>query len=209
MGWVWLGVIGVAALAMLWLAGASRALGTLTAAALLVGGAGYALQNNASLAGRPARADVRRIAVDPGLVAFRTIIMPGNEAVSAILAEADQRLRDGDTTGAAQWMLDALSRRPDDVSLWTGLGSVLVAHDGGKMSPAAQLAFRRAIQLAPNEPGPRFFLGLAYLQEGDLPAVRQAWRLALSLTPQNAPYRVLIAERLMLIDQLTATQTKR
>lgn len=208
MGWLWLGVIGLAALAVLWLAGASRALGIMTAAALLIGGAGYALQSNASLAGSPARSDVRRIVVDPGLVAFRTIIMPANEDVSAMLAEADDRLRGGDTTGAAQWMLNALNRRPGDATLWMGLGSVLVAHNGGQMSPAAQLAFRRAIRLAPKEPGPPFFLGLAYLQTGDLAAVRQAWRLALSLAPRNAPYRVLIVERLMLVDQLIAMQAE-
>ena len=206
MGWVWLFAIGIAAFALLWSRGASRALGTFTAAALLFGGAGYALQNNSSLPGSPARTDIRRIDVDPGLVAFRTAIMPGTAEDSAILATADQQMRQGDTGGAAQIMLEAVERRPDDSALWTGLGSVIVAHDGGQISPAAHFAFRRAFQLAPTEPGPPFFLGMAHVQAGDLAAAKRAWLLALTLTPREAPYRVDIARRLVMIDQFMMMQ---
>ena len=76
MGWVWLFVIGLAAFGLLWWGGVSRSLATLTAAALLVGGAGYALQQNAGLPGSPASPEQRRIEVDPGLVAFRSAILP-------------------------------------------------------------------------------------------------------------------------------------
>lgn len=206
MGWVWLGVIGIAAFALLWLGGLSRALGTFTAAALLVGGAGYALQNHAALPGSPARTDTRRVDVDPGLVAFRAAIMPGTAESAAIVAAADERMRQGDASGAAQQMLEALNRRPADPALWTALGNVLVAHEGGQISPAAQFAFRRASQLAPNEPGPPFFLGMAYVQGGDLAAAKRAWLLSLSLAPRDAPYRILIAERLVMIDQFIAMQ---
>lgn len=206
MGWVWLFAIGIAAFAMLWFGGVSRALGSFTAAALLVGGAGYALQNNSSLPGSPARTDIRQIDVDPGLVAFRSAIMPGTANAAAILAKADQRLRVGDIGGAAQIMLEAVERRPVDPALWTGLGNVIVAHDGGQISPAAHFAFRRAFQLAPNEPGPPFFLGMAHVQAGDLAAAKQALLLALSLSRREAPYRVVIAERLVMIDQFMAMQ---
>lgn len=208
MGWVWLFAIGIASFALLRFGGVSRALGTFTAAALLVGGAGYALQNNSSLPGSPAQTDIRRIDVDPGLVAFRTAIMPATADGEAILATADERMRQGDTGGAAQIMLEAVERRPGDSALWAGLGSVLVAHGAGQMSPASQLAFRRAISVAPEEPGPRFFLGLAHLQSGDLAAARQNWLTALSLAPRNASYNVLIAARLVTIDQLIAMQAR-
>lgn len=206
MGWLWLGVIGFAAFASLWFGGVSRALSGMTAAALLVGGAGYALQNHASLPATPARTDIKRIDVDPGLIAFRSAILPGNADDAAVLAAADERMRQGDTGGAAKIMLEAVSRRRDDAALWTGLGSVLVAHDGGQISPAARLAFRRAFQIAPDEPGPPFFLGLAHVQAGDLQAAKQAWLLALSLSPRDAPYRVDIAERLVMVDQFMAMQ---
>lgn len=206
MGWLWLFAIGIGAFAALWFSGVSRSLATLTAAALLVGGTGYALQQNAFLPGKPVRADVQRIDIDPGLVAFRSAIMPGTADVMAILAAADDAMRRGDTAGAAQTMLDAVNERPADPALWTGLGGALVAHDGGQISPAARYAFRRAFDLAPNQPGPPFFLGLAYVQGGQLAAARQAWIEALALTPRDAPYRVLIAERLVMIDGFIAMQ---
>jgi cytochrome c-type biogenesis protein CcmH len=206
MGWVWLFAIGLGAFASLWLAGVTRSLFMLIAAALLVGGAGYALQQNASLRGSPASPDVRRIEVDPGMVAFRSTIMPTTPAGSATLAAADDRLRAGDTAGAAQILLDAVARQPNNAALWTGLGSALVAHDSGQMSPAARFAFQRAYQLAPNQPGAPFFLGMAFIQGGDLAAAKRAWLQALALSPRDAPYRVLIAERLVMIDRFLAMQ---
>lgn len=204
MGWLWLAVIGVAAFALLWWGGISRTLGTFTAAALLVGGAGYALQNNASLPGSPARPDARQIAIDPDMVAFRTAIMPGVADDTAILAAADDRMEQGDTAGAALLIMQAIDRRPDDAALWTGLGNVLMAHGGGTMSPAARLAFSRALRVGPDQPGPRFFLGMAYVQGDDFAAAKREWLKALALSPSQAPYRLIIAERLVLIDRFIA-----
>lgn len=204
MGWVWLFVIGLGAFALLWFLGVSRALGTIAAAALLFGGAGYALQQNAALPGQPVKASAKAIDVDPGLVAFRSAILRASPETEAILAVADARTRTGDTTAAADALLAAIARRPNDAALWTGLGSTFAAHDGGQMSPAAEFAFRRALQLAPTAPGPPFFLGVAYLQAGDLAAAKRAWLVALRLTQPDAPYRVNIADRLVMVDQLDA-----
>ena len=92
--------------------------------------------------------------------------------------------------------------------MWAGLGTILVAHDGGTLSPAARHAFRRAILLAPNQPGPSFFLGLAQIQANDLPAAKIAWLQALAWTPRDAPYRILIAERLVMLDRFLAMQAE-
>ncbi len=206
MGWIWLLAIGLAAFALLWFGGISRSLAMLTAAALLVGAAGYALQQNAGLPGRPVSADVRRIEIDPLMVAFRAAIMPGTVDDQAILAAADEKMRGGDTAGAVRGLLDAIGRRPGDATLWSGLGSALVAHDKGQLSPAAQFAFRRAVELAPDAPGPAFFFGVAHVQAGDLAAARRWWLRALSLSPRDASYRILIAERLVMVDRLLAMQ---
>ena len=203
MGWLWLILIGASAFLALWWAGVSRRLATFIAAGLLFGAAGYAWQQHASSPGHPVKADTEAIEVDPGLVAFRTAIMPGNEAV---LAAADNKLRAGDSTGATQIILAAIAKQPDSAVLWAGLGSVIAAHDGGQISPAALLAFRRAVALAPNDPGPSFFLGLAYIQAGDLDAAKVAWVRTLALAPSDAPYRIEIAERLVMIDQYRAMQ---
>lgn len=201
MGWLWLIVIGGAAFVALWRAGVSRGLATFVGTALALGAAGYAWQQHAGLAGHPVKADAEAIEVDPGLVEFRSAIMPGNEAV---LAAADEKLRVGDSTGAAQIILDAIAREPDAAPLWAGLGGAIVGHDGGQVSPAALIAFRRAVALAPTAPGPPFMLGLAYIQAGDLDSAKVAWVRTLALAPKEAPYRIEIAERLVMIDQFKA-----
>lgn len=204
MGWLWMLVIGAAAFAILWLAGVSRQLATISGAALLFGASGYAWQQHASLAGHPVRADAATIEVDPGLVAFRSAIMPSKSGGDAVLAAADERLRNGDSTGATQMILDAIDKQPGDPLLWAGLGSVVAAHDGGQVSPTAAFAFRRAMALAPNEPGPHFFLGLALVQSRQLAEGKEQLLRALALAPHDAAYRLNIAETLVMIDRFEA-----
>ena len=204
MGWLWLIVIGGAAFVALWRAGVSRGLATFVGTALALGAAGYAWQQHAGLAGHPVKADAEAIEIDPGLAEFRAAIMPGVADDQAVLAEADNQLRAGDPTAAAQGIMSAIAKRPGDAALWSGLGGAIAAHDGGQVSPAALIAFRRAVALAPNEPGPPFLLGLAYVQAGELDAAKVAWMRTLALAPKYAPYRIEIAERLVMIDQIKA-----
>ena len=204
MGWVALVMIGGLAIVALRLAGMPRALGWFAGAALLLGATGYAVQQRATLPGHPTSPNARAVDVDPGMVAFRSTIMPGADQDMRVLAAADQRMRAGDTGAAVRAILAALGERPRDAVLWTGLGGALATHDGGQVSPAARFAFVRAWRLAPSDPGPPFFLGMALVQAGDLPAAKTAWLRALSLAPRDAPYRVDIAERLVLIDQFEA-----
>ena len=201
MGWLWMVLIGGAIFVGVWRAGVSRGLAMVVGTALAIGAAGYAWQQHAGLPGHPVKANAEAIEMDPGLVEFRSAIMPGNEAV---LAAADAQLRAGDTTGAAQIIIDAIARQPDSAPLWAGLGAAIAAHDNGQMSPAALIAFRRAVALAPDAPGPPFMLGLAYVQAGDLDAAKVAWVRTLALAPPQAPYRIEIAERLVMIDQFKA-----
>lgn len=206
MGWIALGLIGLLAFATLWLTPTSRALAVPVAAALFFGAAGYALQQHASLGGHPVEADVKRIEIDPGLADFRQEIMPAAAGDKAILVAADDRLRRGDTAAAVRLLIEAVHRRPNDAALWAGLGGAIAMHDGDQLSPTAQFAFRRAAALAPDEPGPSFFLGLAQVRAGDLASAKLAWIQALRLSPEDAPYRTAIAERLVIIDRLIAMQ---
>ena len=209
MGWVALAAIGAAAFAALRLLGVSRAFGTMSAAALMLGSACYALQWLAALPGHPVRATDEAIDVDPGMAEFRQAILPASAEVQAALASADAQLRAGDSEAAVRGLIEATRRAPRDVALWAALGGAFAAHDGGQVSPAAQLAFRRAVRLAPNAPGPPFFLGLALVQAGDLPTAKIAWLRALALTPPGAPTRLDLAERLALLDQFQAMSTRR
>lgn len=203
MGWLWLALIAALTFAALWRLGVARAFGWMVGSALMTGAAGYAWQQNAGLPGHPVSFDAEKVEVDPGLVRFRSAIMPGNEAT---FAAADERLRKGDATAASQVMSDAIAKRPHDAGLWAGLGSTIAAHDGGQLSPAALFAFRKAVALAPQAPGPPFLLGQAYLQSGQMAEAKVAWLSALTLARSDAPYRVKIAERLVMIDQFMTMQ---
>lgn len=204
MGWVFLAAIGGSVFVLLRLTGVSRAFGWLAASALMLGATGYALQQRATLPGHPVRAESQPIEIDPGMVAFRTMILAPTPGSARDLAAADAQVRSGATFEALRGLLHAIRQSPREAALWVGLGSALAAHDGGQVSPAAQFAFWQAWRLAPRAPGPPFFLGLAYIQTGEFAAAKIAWLRALALTPRDAPYRVDIAERLVAIDQFEA-----
>ncbi|WP_374942189.1 tetratricopeptide repeat protein [Sphingomonas sp.] len=209
MGFAALVLIAGLAAAALWLLGIAGPLWRLVGAAAMLGAAGYAWQGSPTLAGHPVAADSQRTEVDPGLVAFRAAIMPGEPGDAAVLSTADRRLQDGDAGQAARVLLAAIAERPRDAALWTALGTTLAAHDAQTLSPSARFAFARAFRLAPDSPGPPFFLGLVQVQAGEIAAARPAWQQALALTPQGAPWRADIAERLTMVDQFLAMQSGR
>jgi cytochrome c-type biogenesis protein CcmH/NrfG len=72
------------------------------------------------------------------------------------------------------------------------------------MNPAAELAYRRAMVLAPRHPAPRFFYGMSLIQSGDIAGGERAWRQLLATAPAGASWRPVVAERLALIVQLKA-----
>lgn len=200
MGWALLALVGLAAAAGLWALGLSRRLWSLGGAVLMLGATGYAVQGRPDLPAHRVIAESAPIDIDPGLADFRAQILDASRADVLALATADGRLRAGDARAAAQGLAEDLATRPDDATLWTGLGYVLALHDGA-VSPSARFAFRRAFTLAPRAPGPPFFLGMAYVDAGEFAAARPAWVEALRLAPADAPYRGDIAQRIAAIDQ--------
>lgn len=195
-----LALVGVVAAGVLWALGVSSRLWTIAGAALMLGAAGFALQSAAHLPGKPVKANVTPIAVDPGMVAFRDAVFAPSRDDSLALASADARLEAGDAHAAAIGLQDAIRLRPDDATLWTALGYALALGDHA-VSPSAKFAFRRALTLAPHTPGPAFFLGLAFVDAGDVASARAPWVYALAQTPAAAPYRSDIAERIAAVDQ--------
>jgi cytochrome c-type biogenesis protein CcmH len=208
MNLVTLGVVGMATAALLWWCGIGRSLWTLVGAALMLGATGFVVQSARHQPGTPVRTSSVPIAVDPGMVAFRNAVFAPPEQDVLALASADGRVGTGDTHAAAQGLLHDLTTRSDDAALWTELGYVLDLHDHA-VSPAAKFAFRRAVALAPATPGPAFFLGMAYVDAGDVAAARPYWSYALAVTPKDAPYRGDIAERIAAVDQFARMTTNR
>lgn len=205
-GWVLAGGLAVAAFAVAaFVLKLPRRGWEALGAALLLGIAGYALQGAPNQPGAPkAPAEAQRNG--EALVAARQALaetaMPGSNMM--ILAEG--LLRNGQYGTAAGVLRGAVERSPNDGEAWLTLANALVGHAEGNLSPAALLAYREAARVAPDHPGPPFFLGLAMAQNGRLNEARSLWRDVLARSPADAPWRADLAERLAALDRLIAEQ---
>lgn len=210
MGWVMLALIGAAAFVLLGLFGASRALWSFGAAALMLGATGYALQAKPGLAGAPA-ASKKAVVDEEGVARMRELrgAMFGRfTSLDTAFFPADALIRTGNPDSAARLMIGAVRQEPQNAALWTWLGMALVEADQGTMSPAAGLAFRRATALAPQHPGAFFFYGMAQARAGQPAAAVPLLLRAYQLAPEGAAYRGDIARALIQVRMLAAMQAR-
>lgn len=208
MGWLILIAMAAAVFAALWALGLPRNLWSFAGAALMLGAAGYALQARPGLPGAPVEAAKRAQQDDPMLRDLRSALFGRFTSNDNYFFGADALARSGDPERAAKFMLAGVRTSPNDASLWTWLGVTLAEADGRTVSPASAVAFRRAMALAPQHPGPRFFYGLAQVRAGNFAAARPQWAAALKLTPSDASYRKDIAMRLVLLDRFLVLQAQ-
>ena len=176
----------------------------LVGAALLVGVAGYALQGHP---GRPgaAKPPVETLeTADEAMLQQRQSMGEAFGAGQTWLIIADGMSRRGQYASAAQILRKGVQESPSDPDLWVALGNALVAHSEGFISPAAQFAFQRAATIAPQHPGPPFFMGLALAQSGRLPEARTIWAELLSRAPAEAPWKTDLEARLARLDSMIA-----
>ena len=205
MGWVGLLVLGGGVMALLVRLGIGRGLWSAAGAALMLGATGYAIQGRPTLPAHPATPAAMIQPEDPGIIELRDRMLGHFSGDGAYLVAADAMTRTGDRRLAVQAVLGGIRRYPESVLLWTGLGTALAAHDGGRVSPPALFAFEQAMRLSPRHPAPPFFLGLARVRAGEFAAARPLWARALALCPPNASYSRDVAVRLALLDQYLAT----
>ena len=208
MGWLIIVVLALATAAGLW-PFVRRDLGALQflGAALFLALAGYAWQGHPGFAGRPKPPPDRRALPDSEFAATRERMLGRFDRASSWLTIAEGYQRRDDTESGATVIRSGLRSNPNDPDLWVGLGNALVIHNDGMMSPAAQLAFRRAAQIAPDHPAPRYFFGLALAQGGNLDEAERIWRQLIAEAPPDAEYRRMIEERLTQLQQQRAMQT--
>lgn len=201
MGLAWLVGIVAAVAVLLWRLRLPRSLWTWGGTALALAVIGYALQGAPSLPGAVAAAPQRpTLEISRDIVELRGAMFGRFTQDAAYQTAADAMIRINLPAAAVKVTLGGINLAPKSVALWTELGSTLATHDGNIVSPPALFAFRRAMQLAPRHPGPPFFLGLSYIEAGQLAEGRYWWAQALALTPQNIPLRSAIAEHLSLLD---------
>jgi len=173
-------------------------------AAILLALAGYAWQGRPALSGRPKPPPAQQRLPDSDFAETRRDMLGSFDRASRWLGMAESYQRSGDTRGGVDIIRSGLRNNPRDADLWVGLGNALVLHGGGMMTPAAQLAFSRAQEIAPGHPGPRFFYGLGLAQSGRFDEAEQIWREVLASAPADASWRPMIEERLRMIAEARA-----
>lgn len=190
MTWLWIGLAAVlTAGGMVWLGRLPAAARPIAGAAIMLGLAGYALQGSPSLAGKPVAAPNEPEDFGEAITDRQQGMADRFGPAAQWIAMSDGFARTGKTALAAQTLEKGLTKYPDNVDLWVGLGNALVAHGGGVMSPAAALAFDEAARRDPSHPAPPFFAGLALAQGGDLKGAEAVWSQLLARSPADAPWR--------------------
>jgi cytochrome c-type biogenesis protein CcmH len=202
-GWLIPLLLVAAALGAIRWVGVRGGLFTATAAAMLFGAAGYALQGRPGLAGAPARgsAGAGVVPLTDARHAFYGDFSPEESwmRISEALA------RSGNTEDAVGILQNAVRRYPGSAHLWVGLGNALVDHAHG-LTPPAELAYRRAAELSPGYPGPPFFYGLALARSGDRAAAVAVWTQLLTKAPADASWRPLVESGIVALGGSTASR---
>ncbi|MGB5485589.1 tetratricopeptide repeat protein [Parasphingorhabdus sp.] len=206
MGWIivfLLVLICVAAL--IWLGKLSRSTYEITAAALLLGVAGYAWQGNPGMAGVSVEPMEDANSFNEDTIDARNELGERFGTAQEWLIFSDSLNRSGKHGAAANYLRNGVKEHPDDPDLWVGLGNALVVHANGVITPAAQFAFQKAADLSPEHPGPPFFLGLAYAQSGKIDQARAIWTELLARSSDDAPWREDLESRLATMEQIQPT----
>jgi cytochrome c-type biogenesis protein CcmH len=202
MGWVVLFLLVALSLGLLWLLRVRGGLLTASAAALLLGSVGYAVQGSPDLPGAPAHGGEAHdvFPLTEARHAFFGYFTPAE----SWLRMSEALARDGQSEDAVGILENAVKRYPADPQLWIGLGNALVDHARG-VTPPAELAYKRAEQLAPGYPAAPFFKGLALARSGDRQGALLLWRQILKTAPAKADWRPLVEQGVAALSQPSAT----
>jgi cytochrome c-type biogenesis protein CcmH len=198
MGWVILALLAGGSMGLLWLLRVRGGLLTASAAALFLGASGYALQGSPNTPGSPVAASEAQdvIPLTDARHAFFGMFSPAESWLR--ISEALER--DGKSADAVGILQNAVKRYPGDPQLWIGLGNALVDHARG-LTPPAELAYRRAAEMAPGHPGAPFFYGLALARSGDRQDAVVVWRQILENAPKDAGWRPLVEKGVVALSE--------
>lgn len=167
------------------------------AAALVFGLAGYTLQASPDLAGAPASLS-RTAYTDEWQLTDARRLLVGDEyrSRSNWLITADGFAARGRFSDAAGFLRIAVEENPGDVEAWLALGNVLTEQADGVLTQASVYAYREASVLAPANPAPGYFLGLALIRQGRMMEARNVWRGALEqMGEEGTEAQAFMAER--------------
>ena len=202
MGWVLLALLAAVTLAGLWLSTRRRRLIELFGAALLLGVVGYAWQGSPRVPGRPTPPRANQVPAPRGFALERRAWLPQVGGDAQVVDAADGLIARGDAAYAAGFLHAALMRDPKNVLLWTAFGNALAAYGDGMVTAPARYAYSQAAALAPGNPAPPYFLGLALAESGQFEEAARVWMALLRASPRDAPWRLPVAEKLVLLARL-------
>jgi cytochrome c-type biogenesis protein CcmH len=209
---IWALVIGLAAIAFAAMALAfrlPRAAWTTALAALALGLAGYAAQGSPNLPGAPKAAAPLVPGEGANLVELRRAVLPSEQwSHHNAVITADGLARRDEYAEAATFLLGAVRDNPRDGEAWLALGNNLVAQADGAMTPAAQVAYRRAEAAAPQSPGVPFFVGVYQLEAGNFLDARNLWADAARRAPEDSDARKTIESRIARLDAVMRQMLK-
>lgn len=176
---------------------------TLFGAALVFGLAGYAWQGSPDQASAPKGALAQNGKQGEAMVEGRAALFDRSQPPPNYLVTSDAFARRGQFAEAAGLLQRGLTDNPSHVEGWLALGLALVGHADGFVTPAAVHAFGRARAVDPAHPGAEYYLGMAYLQSGEIVAARNVWAGLVERSPTDAPwYDGLKAEVVRLDDMI-------
>ena len=136
------------------------------------------------------------------MVAARREFYQQGRLPSRFVVTADAFTRRGQHDQAANFLRNAVAENPNDGEAWIALGNALVEHADGQLTAAALFAYSRAEQVAPANPAPTYFLGLAMLRAGQPGRTRALWTELLENAPSDAEWRPALEARLQRLDAL-------
>ena len=182
--------VAVATLLMMWRLGKlSPGASYVGAAGLVLGLVGYAFQGSPNLPSTPVLSKPLPPVQLPANNNAQNNLIGQVGPDSQTLAQADAYFRINRPDLAARVIQGALSRDPNNPALWTGLGNAMVGHEKGFLSPAAEYAYVRALQIAPRYSGALYFYGVALAENDRAKEARPFFERLVETIPEEAPFR--------------------
>ncbi len=174
-------------------------------AALLFGLVGYAWQGSPGQPGSPKQASTETEAQSgEAMVEARRQLFDQARPKPDYLMLSDGFARRGQFADAAGLLRQGLADNPDHLEGWLALAMALTGHAEGFVTPAASYAYAQARSIDPSNPGADYFLGTSLLRGGEIIAARDTWGRLLANSPEDAPWRPDIEQRVAELDRMIA-----
>lgn len=109
---------------------------------------------------------------------------------------------------AAEAYAKAIELKGDDAQLKSAYGEALVRASDGTVTDKARKAFSAAVEISPQDPRARFFLGLAKQQNGDPKAAIKDWVEMLRTAPAGAQWAGDLRERIQQVADQAGVDAK-